>query len=74
MVNSHFRLHEVNNMRVIDASIFAVIPDCRTQNIVYMVGEQVCHAPACKDAFKMRLTRKGGYRRFVSSRSGTLGL
>lgn len=51
VVDNHFRVHGVNNVRAIDASIFAAIPDCRIQNIVYMVGEKVCHALACKDTF-----------------------
>ena len=30
----------IKNLRVIDASIIPVIPDCRIQNSVYMVGEK----------------------------------
>ncbi|WP_372585534.1 hypothetical protein [Mycobacterium avium] len=28
------------NRRVVDASVFPIIPDCRIQNTVYMVGEK----------------------------------
>jgi len=31
----------VKGLRVIDASVFPVIPDCRIQNAVYMVAEKV---------------------------------
>lgn len=40
VVDSHLRVHGIKNLRVIDASIFPVIPDCRIQNVVYMVGEK----------------------------------
>jgi len=33
----------VENLRVIDASIMPVIPDCRIQNAVYMVAEKASH-------------------------------
>lgn len=33
-------MHGLENVRVIDASVFPVIPDCRIQNAVYMVGEK----------------------------------
>ena len=41
VVNDHLQVHGIKNLRVIDASIFPVIPDCRIQNVVYMVGEKV---------------------------------
>ena len=34
------KFHGINNLRVIDASIIPIIPDCRPQNTVYMVGEK----------------------------------
>jgi choline dehydrogenase len=40
VVDPSLRVHGVKGLRVIDASIFPVIPDCRIQNVVYMVGEK----------------------------------
>ncbi|WP_425172980.1 GMC family oxidoreductase [Mycobacterium sp.] len=40
VVDPKLKVHGVNNLRVIDASITPVIPDCRIQNHVYMVGEK----------------------------------
>jgi choline dehydrogenase len=39
-VNPQLKVHGVDSLRVIDASIFPVIPDCRIQNVVYMVAEK----------------------------------
>ncbi|RFU27761.1 hypothetical protein B7463_g8570, partial [Scytalidium lignicola] len=40
VVNSKLCVHGVRNLRVADASIMPVIPDCRIQNSVYMIGEK----------------------------------
>ncbi|KAF2094699.1 glucose-methanol-choline oxidoreductase [Rhizodiscina lignyota] len=40
VVDSGLNVHGVKSLRVIDASIFPVIPDCRIQNDVYMVAEK----------------------------------
>lgn len=40
-VNSTLNVFGVENLRVIDASIIPVIPDCRIQNSVYMIAEKV---------------------------------
>ncbi|KAL7823493.1 GMC oxidoreductase [Trichoderma gracile] len=40
VVDPALKVHGVKNLRVIDASIMPVIPDCRIQNSVYMVGEK----------------------------------
>ncbi|WOO83123.1 Oxygen-dependent choline dehydrogenase [Vanrija pseudolonga] len=40
VVDPHLRVHGLKNLRVADASIFPVIPDCRIQNVVYMVAEK----------------------------------
>ncbi|KAF9382720.1 hypothetical protein BGX21_001749, partial [Mortierella sp. AD011] len=40
VVDPQLRVHGINNLRVIDASVIPVIPDCRIQNSVYMVGEK----------------------------------
>lgn len=41
VVDSKLKVFGVNNLRVIDASIIPVIPDCRIQNSVYMIAEKV---------------------------------
>jgi choline dehydrogenase len=40
VVDSKLRVYGVKNLRVSDASVFPLIPDCRIQNDVYMVGEK----------------------------------
>jgi choline dehydrogenase len=40
VVDPALKVHGVDNLRVIDASVFPIIPDCRIQNTVYMVGEK----------------------------------
>lgn len=40
VVDPKLKVHGVNNLRVIDASVTPVIPDCRIQNHVYMIGEK----------------------------------
>lgn len=40
VVDGDLKVHGLENVRVIDASVFPVIPDCRIQNAVYMVGEK----------------------------------
>ncbi|KAK6613290.1 glucose-methanol-choline oxidoreductase (SMG1) [Botrytis cinerea] len=39
-VDHELRVFGVKNLRVTDASVFPVIPDCRIQNAVYMVAER----------------------------------
>ncbi|KAJ9264762.1 CAZyme family AA3 [Paecilomyces variotii] len=40
VVDPELIVHGTKNLRVIDASVFPVIPDCRIQNAVYMVAEK----------------------------------
>ncbi|KAF9776094.1 hypothetical protein IL306_005759 [Fusarium sp. DS 682] len=40
VVDSRLRVHGVKNLRIADASVIPVIPDCRIQNSVYMIGEK----------------------------------
>jgi choline dehydrogenase len=40
VVDPKLKVHGVDKLRVIDASVFPIIPDCRIQNTVYMVGEK----------------------------------
>ena len=48
VVDGELKVHGVKGLRVIDASIFPVIPDCRIQNVVYMVAEKVrLRSPVC---------------------------
>jgi choline dehydrogenase len=42
VVDDKLKVHGIHNLRVIDASVFPVIPDCRIQNAVYMVAEKAC--------------------------------
>lgn len=40
VVDSRLRVYGVKGLRVVDACVFPVIPDCRIQNDVYMVAEK----------------------------------
>ncbi|KAI9930290.1 hypothetical protein MW887_012103 [Aspergillus wentii] len=40
VVDPNLKVHGTKGLRVIDASVIPVIPDCRIQNSVYMVGEK----------------------------------
>lgn len=40
VVDPKLKVHGIKNLRVVDASIIPVIPDCRIQNSVYMIGEK----------------------------------
>ena len=46
VVDAKLRVFGVENLRVIDASVVPVIPDCRIQNSVYMIAEKVCYFPS----------------------------
>jgi hypothetical protein len=48
VVDSKLRVHGIRNLRIADASVIPVIPDCRIQNSVYMIGEKVSINPAIK--------------------------
>ncbi|KAF9108970.1 hypothetical protein BGX27_008172 [Mortierella sp. AM989] len=40
VVDPQLCVHGIKNLRVIDASVMPIIPDCRIQNSVYMIGEK----------------------------------
>jgi len=50
VVDPNLKVHGVKNLRVIDASVIPIIPDCRIQNSVYMIGEK--GADLIKEAHK----------------------
>ena len=41
VVSGQLKVHGVSNLRVIDASVFPIIPDCRIQSPTYMTAEKV---------------------------------
>jgi choline dehydrogenase-like flavoprotein len=41
VVDNKLRVHGIKNLRIADASVMPVIPDCRIQNSVYMIAEKV---------------------------------
>jgi choline dehydrogenase len=49
VVDGDRRVYGVKQLRVIDASLFPVVPDCYIQNAVYMVAEK--GANAIKEAY-----------------------
>jgi choline dehydrogenase-like flavoprotein len=40
VVDGEFRVHGVDQLRVVDASVFPVIPQSNTQSLVYVVAER----------------------------------
>ena len=40
VIDPILKVHGVKKLRVVDASCFPLIPDCRIQNVVYMVAEK----------------------------------
>jgi len=40
VVDPQLKVHGIKNLRVIDASVIPIIPDCRIQNSVYMLAEK----------------------------------
>lgn len=46
VVDPKLKVHGIKNLRVADASVVPVIPDCRIQNSIYMIGEK------CADLLK----------------------
>ena len=40
MVDPALKVHGIDNLRVVETSVFPIIPDCRIQNTVYMVAEK----------------------------------
>ncbi|KAJ5142594.1 Glucose-methanol-choline oxidoreductase [Penicillium bovifimosum] len=40
VVDPELRVHGAKRLRIVDASIVPVIPDCRIQNAIYMIGEK----------------------------------
>ena len=40
VVDPKLKVHGVRKLRIIDASVIPVTPDCRIQNSVYMIGEK----------------------------------
>lgn len=46
VVDPKLKVHGIKNLRIADASVVPVIPDCRIQNSIYMVGEK------CADLLK----------------------
>ncbi|CAG8887289.1 unnamed protein product [Penicillium egyptiacum] len=43
VVDSKLRVHGVRNLRIADASVIPIIPDCRIQNSVYLIGEKASY-------------------------------
>ena len=73
MVDSKLRVHGIRNLRIADASVIPVIPvipDCRIQNSVYMIGEKVSHNPATR--LVSRLTHVVGCRHYQGCAQGSL--
>lgn len=47
VVDPKLKVHGIKNLRLIDASVMPIIPDCRIQNSVYMVAEKGADAIKC---------------------------
>lgn len=46
VVDPKLKVHGIKNLRIADAAVVPVIPDCRIQNSIYMIGEK------CADMLK----------------------
>ena len=47
VVDPKLKVHGIKHLRLIDASVMPIIPDCRIQNSVYMVAEKGADAIKC---------------------------
>lgn len=71
VVDSKLKVFGVDKLRVIDASVIPVIPDCRIQNAVYMIAEKVrLQANNSSPPEKNQLTIR--FREPITSRQHTL--
>lgn len=52
VVDKNLKVFGVDRLRVIDASVIPLIPDCRIQNAVYMIGEKVS-PPLQRDGYRL---------------------
>ncbi|SPO04152.1 uncharacterized protein DNG_06835 [Cephalotrichum gorgonifer] len=50
VIHPQLRVHGIKSLRVVDASIIPVIPDCRIQNSVFMIGDMI--KAAHRDLYK----------------------
>ncbi|KAF2771993.1 glucose-methanol-choline oxidoreductase-like protein [Teratosphaeria nubilosa] len=71
VVDPHLKVHGVKNLRVIDASVFPIIPDCRIQNPVYMVAEK--GADLIKAEYPDLFGRAGGVKEEGEHDSASVG-
>lgn len=67
VVGPDLTAHGANKLRVIDASVIPIIPDCRIQNAVHMIGEKV--APRSK----IRMVEADCFHRGLISSSRLIG-
>ena len=47
VVDNEFRVYGIDGLRVVDASVFPILPSTHTQASVYAVAEMVGHLPRC---------------------------
>lgn len=58
VVNHELKVHGVEGLRVVDASIFPIIPASHTNSIVFMVGEKAADMVKNQWLFKLNLANE----------------
>lgn len=53
VVDAKLKVHGINNLRVVDASVMPILPSAHTNAVVFMIGEK--GADIVKDYWKIKI-------------------